>query len=47
MSLNVYGLKSLNAWDGNHVEINEDENYVLAPQIGAGKKILIINLLVS
>ena len=38
MSLNVYGLKSLNAWDGNHVEINEDENYVLAPQIGAGKK---------
>lgn len=38
MSLNVYGLKSLNAWDGNHVEINKDENYVLAPQIGAGKK---------
>lgn len=38
MNLNVYGLKSLNAWDGNHVEINEDENYVLAPQIGAGKK---------
>lgn len=38
MSLNIYGLKSLNAWDGNHVEINEDENYVLAPQIGAGKK---------
>ena len=38
MSLNTYGLKSLNAWDGNHVEINEDDNYVLAPQIGAGKK---------
>lgn len=37
-ALNVYGLKSLNAWDGNHVEINEDENYVLAPQIGAGEK---------
>lgn len=38
MGLNTYGLKSLNNWDGNHVEINEDENYVLAPQIGAGKK---------
>lgn len=36
--LNVYGHASLNAWDGNHVEINEDENYVLAPQIGAGIK---------
>lgn len=38
MSLNTYGLKSLNAWDGNHIEINEDENYILAPQIGAGEK---------
>lgn len=38
MSLNTFGLKSLNAWDGNHVEINEDENYILAPQIGAGIK---------
>lgn len=38
MSLNMFGLASLNAWDGNHVEINEDENYVLAPQIGAGEK---------
>ena len=38
MSLNTYGLKSLNDWDGNHLEINEDENYILAPQIGAGEK---------
>ena len=38
MSLNTFGLASLNAWDGNHVEINEDENYILAPQIGAGVK---------
>lgn len=38
MTLNTYGLKSLNAWDGNHVEINEDDNYILAPQIGAGIK---------
>lgn len=38
LSLNTYGLKSLNAWDGNHVEINTDENYILAPQVGAGEK---------
>lgn len=38
MSLNDYGLKSLNSWDGTHVEINEDENYIMAPQIGAGTK---------
>lgn len=38
MSLNRFGLQSLNAWDGNHLEINEDENYILAPQIGAGAK---------
>lgn len=36
--LNRYGLASLNAWDGNHLEVNEEENYILAPQIGAGKK---------
>ena len=38
MSLNTFGLASLNAWDGNHIEINEDDNYILAPQIGAGQK---------
>ena len=38
MSLNRFGLQSLNAWDGNHLEINEDEDYILAPQIGAGAK---------
>lgn len=38
MSLNTYGLKSLNDWDGNHLEINKDENYILAPQVGAGEK---------
>lgn len=37
-SLNTYGLQSLNAWDGNSVEINEKGNYILAPQIGAGTK---------
>lgn len=38
LTLNTYGLASLNAWDGTHIEINEDENYILAPQIGAGEK---------
>ena len=38
MSLNRFGLQSLNAWDGNHLEINEDKDYILAPQIGAGAK---------
>lgn len=38
MSLNTYGLASLNSWDGNHIEINEDGNYILAPQVGAGQK---------
>ena len=38
LSLNTYGLASLNAWDGNHIEINEEDNYILAPQIGAGYK---------
>lgn len=37
-SLNTYGLMSLNQWDGNHIEINEDQDYILAPQIGAGIK---------
>jgi len=41
MSLNTFGLASINAWDGNKVDINEAEDgtgYVMAPQIGAGEK---------
>ena len=40
MTLNTFGLESLNAWDGNSVTINEDDenSYVMAPQIGAGEK---------
>ena len=38
MSLNTYGLASLNAWDGNKIEINEDNHYIMAPQMGAGTK---------
>lgn len=38
MGLNRYSLSSLNGWDGNHIEINEDSSYILAPQVGAGVK---------
>ena len=37
--LNRYGLAAVNAWDGNSIKINnEGSKYILAPQIGAGKK---------
>lgn len=36
--LNRYGHARLNDWDGNSIKINEEENYILAPQVGAGKK---------
>lgn len=41
MSLNRYSLASLNKWDGNSIEIKNEEkerSYILAPQIGAGIK---------
>lgn len=36
--LNKFGYSALNGWDGNSIQINEDENYILSPQIGAGRK---------
>lgn len=36
--LNRFGLSFLNGWDGNSIEINNDDNYILTPQIGAGVK---------
>lgn len=38
MTLNTFGLTSLNAWDGNTVTIDNDGGYIMAPQIGAGEK---------
>ena len=38
MTLNTFGLASLNAWDGNTVTIDEDGGYIMAPQVGAGEK---------
>lgn len=36
--LNRYGMAALNGWDGNSIEINNDDGYILTPQIGAGIK---------
>lgn len=36
--LNRYGISTLNDWDGNHIEINENNDAILAPQVGAGRK---------
>jgi hypothetical protein len=43
MYLNRYGLASLNSWNGTSITINNepengDDCYIMAPQIGAGKK---------
>lgn len=38
LSLNAYELASVNGWDGTHIEINEEEGYLLSPQLGAGIK---------
>ena len=35
---NVYGLASVNAWDGNTIDINNEMGYIVAPQMGAGIK---------
>ena len=36
--LNRYGLSFLNDWDGNSIDINEEEGRILSPQVGAGQK---------
>lgn len=38
LHLNRYGLRMLNDWDGVSIDINNDGGYILAPQMGAGKK---------
>lgn len=42
MYLDTYGNEAINGWDGTALEIGKDDNgnqtYLLAPQIGAGKK---------
>lgn len=36
--LNRYGMSAMNDWDGAGIQVNEDGGYILAPQIGAGRK---------
>lgn len=36
--LNKYGLAELNDWDGNSIDINNEGGFILAPEIGAGRK---------
>lgn len=38
MLINRYGHKALNDWDGNGIELGQDDGIILAPQMGAGKK---------
>lgn len=38
LGLNTYELQSLNGWDGHSIEINQEDNYIIAPQIAAGAK---------
>lgn len=38
ITLDTFGLASLNAWDGNSVTIDDEGGYIVAPQIGAGEK---------
>ena len=37
-TLNRYGLACLNGWDGNKLYTGNNDEYILAPQMGAGKK---------
>lgn len=36
--LNRYSHANLNKWDGNSIQIKQEDGFILAPQVGAGKK---------
>lgn len=38
LMLNRYGNSAMNGWDGNSININNDNGFILAPQVGAGYK---------
>ena len=38
MMLNRYGHAALNDWDGNSIQIKEENHIILSPQVGAGQK---------
>jgi len=38
MYLDTYGNEAINGWDGTALKLDENENYIFAPQVGAGAK---------
>ena len=38
LMLNHYGFSHLNAWDGNSIQIDNEQGFILSPQVGAGIK---------
>lgn len=38
LMLNRYGNSAMNGWDGNSISISDEGGFILAPQIGAGRK---------
>ena len=36
--LNRYGMSAMNDWDGAGIQVNNNGGYILAPQVGAGRK---------
>lgn len=38
LMLNRYGLAALNGWDGNSIQIDNEQGFILSPQVGAGIK---------
>ena len=38
MTYNRYEFSHINGWDGNKLEIGKNNEYMIAPQVGAGKK---------
>lgn len=36
--LNRFGMAAMNDWDGTSIDINENDGYILSPQVGAGQK---------
>lgn len=36
--LNTFSNRNINNWDGQSIDINEEEKYIYAPQVGAGRK---------
>ena len=38
LMLNRYGFSHLNAWDGNSIQIDNEQGFILSPQVGAGIK---------